>query len=443
VLKTESTARTYSSLSPKPFMTRDELLRTVRHLYRQHGIAALATPFLEKQRFSFYQRLLAAGLKQPVLLAELGLADEYRTWKNAHRAYRGDIKPIWTWDTAVVRARAVLEQMGRLPTVEWFRTNGLSALTTAVHNSGRNWEDLRKELGLPPRQKFCESRNGKRWLSQPEALFSDYLDKRGIEHKRGERYPDDFKKKTGAKWARYDAHFRAADGRWINVEIWGETKDGTTLSGISRGRYRRSKARKESWLNGNTDFLGVSYKDCYAQKGLERILAPYIGNAVLAASANKPEIDLEQSLYADKAELLEKCRKLAASMPDGIFPSESWIRKRGKHRDRPGEADNTLAAYVFRWLGGTRRVRELLGQGDASTIKWSEAKVREAWSAFEAKTGLTPSQAKGKNRIAELPRDIVNEAGRIYRVAHDLGLLADLRNGRKRSRWSNHTRLAA
>jgi hypothetical protein len=88
-------------------------------------------------------------------------------------------------------------------------------------------------------------------------------------------------------------------------------------------------------------------------------------------------------------------------------------------------------------------VRKLLGQESASTIKWSEAKVRAEWAAFEIKTGLTPSQAKGKNRIAELPRGIVNEAGRIYRVAHDMGLLDELRNGHKRSRWSNQTGLAA
>ena len=155
------------------------------------------------------------------------------------------------------------------------------------------------------------------------------------------------------------------------------------------------------------------------------------------------DIPREKFLYRDKEELLEECRRIAAEQPDGIFPPDSWLRKRGKYEGRPGPVYNTLSKYICRWLGGTRGVRALLGQGNHSTVKWDEAKVREEWAAFKAKTGLTPSQAKSKNRIAELPSDIVNEAGRIYRVAREMGLLDELRGGRKLSRWSNRPGLAA
>lgn len=428
MLQPESLHSPFLTLSQEWLADNRQLLEIVRGLHRRHGIQALATPFLEKQPDRLYHRLLGAGFKQPVLLAALGLTGEYAAWKEAHRSYRGDVKPKWNWQTAIARATAIVAEMGDLPTVEWFRKNGLSALTTVVHRSGRTWEDLRTELGLPPTRKFCESKNGMRWLSQPEALFSDYLHERGIEHRRGERYPADYAKKTNKKWARYDVHFRAANGKWIDVEIWGETKESQTLSGISRGRYRRSKAVKEKWHKGRRSFLGVSYKDCYSCKRLTEILQPYIGNGPVNSKAT-PAIVPEKSLYRDKDELLAECRKLAAAMPDGIFPTDSWLRKRGKHKNRLGPTYNSFAIYVFRWLGGTRRVRELLGQGSASTTKWDAAKVRTEWAAFLTKTGLTPSQVKGKNRIAEMPREIVNEAGRIYRVAHDLGLLASLRGG--------------
>ena len=42
-----------------------------------------------------------------------------------------------------------------------------------------------------------------RWLSQPEALFSDFLHDRGIEHKRGERYSADYAANTEKKWGYY------------------------------------------------------------------------------------------------------------------------------------------------------------------------------------------------------------------------------------------------
>jgi len=88
-------------------------------------------------------------------------------------------------------------------------------------------------------------------------------------------------------------------------------------------------------------------------------------------------------------------------------------------------------------------VRKLLGQENASTIEWTEARICEAWEAFLAKTGLTPSQAMGKHRMARLPRHIVNEAQRIYRPAREKGLLKELRGGRKLSRWSKRARFAA
>jgi hypothetical protein len=283
-------------------------------------------------------------------------------------------------------------------------------------------------MGLPPTRKFCESKNGMRWLSQPEALFSDYLFDRGIEHKRGERYPADFSAKTGRKWARYDIHFCANNGKWIDVEIWGEPDGGSgaTLNSVSAGRYRATKGLKETWNRGRSDFLGISYTDCYAAKRLGEILAPYVGNNIQIPK-NFLKLDAAKSLYRDKDELLDECRKLAATMPDGIFPADSWLRARGKYEGRSGPVYNSLSIYVFRWLGGTRKVRERLGQGGASTTKWNETKVRTEWAAFLAKTGLTPSQAKGKNRIAELPPETVNEAGRIYRVAHGLGLLKSLK----------------
>jgi hypothetical protein len=282
-----------------------------------------------------------------------------------------------------------------------------------------------------------------RWLSQPEAIFSNFLFDRGIRHKRGERYPDEFAAQTGKKWARYDMHFLSKDGIWINVEIWGEPNggDGATLNSVSAGRYRKTKKLKENWLRGRTDFLGISYTDCYAPKRLAEYLAPFIGAPV--KSRTDAEFHAEESLYRDKDELLEACRRIAAEQPDEIFPPESWLRRRGKYKGRPGPIYNTLSIYVCRWLGGVRGVRALLGQGYASTVKWDAAKARQEWHAFVAKTGMTPSQMMGRARISEKPRDIVNEAQRIYRPARELGLLDELRGGRKLSRWSNRAGLAA
>lgn len=164
----ESASRAYSGISPERYANVDELLDAVRDLYRRNGIQALATPFLERRRFNLYARLLAAGIKQPVLLDRLGLTQEYATWKDTHRAYRGVSKPTWSWEMAVAKAKELVSQHGDLPTVQWCRLNGHSSLTNAVHNAGKVWEDLRVAIGLRPSRTFCQSSNGMRWLSQPQ-----------------------------------------------------------------------------------------------------------------------------------------------------------------------------------------------------------------------------------------------------------------------------------
>jgi hypothetical protein len=143
----------------------------------------------------------------------------------------------------------------------------------------------------------------------------------------------------------------------IDVEIWGDISDA-----ISHGRYAATRAMKEAWHNGRPGFLGLHYLDCQSEIKLTGLLEPYIG--IIAPSRfDKPQDHtVETAHWSDVDELLESCRKLAAQMPDGLFPGDEWLRKRGRYADRAGEAYNTLAVRVNQWLSGTRNVRKLLMQ---------------------------------------------------------------------------------
>ena len=419
---------------------RQILLDTARELYRAHGIQGISTPFLEKQRGRLYHRLLAAGLYQPALLRELGLSEEYAAWKASFRTYRGVAKPRWSWETAVTKAKELLETHGDLPTVEWCRKNGLTPMVNAVFKAGKTWDDLRREVGARPASTFHESRNGVRWRSRPEASLSNFLYARGIEHQRGERYPESYCKQFGRQWGQFDLHFRAATGEYIDVEVWGDE-----LNNLAGGRYKRTRADKEKWHENNPNFLGIPYKDCLSDAKLTEILGPYIGVIEPFKFDQPRDRIVETSHWSDADDLLKTCREFAADMPDGIFPSESWLRKRGKHKNRPGEPYNTLAVRVNQWLGGTRNVRKLLGQGEASTTEWSEEKALKAWQDFEQKHGLTPSQCKGKNRRTELSPEIYAEASRIYRAVVDYGVLDTARCGKsaRKTTWTREATIMA
>ena len=417
---------------------RQSLLETLRERYEEHGIEAVSTPYLEKTRL--YYRLRAANMTHAVLLEELGLTAEYAAWRRSARTYRGKTKPQWTWDVAVSTAKKLVEREGDLPTVQWCRLNGYSQLTNVVHQSRRTWESLRDAVGSFSSSSFKQSRSGIRWLSGPEASLSNFLYARGIKHRKGELYGDGYAAKSGRKSGRFDMHILSQAGSWINVEVWGNLPDE-----ISHGRYKTTRALKEQWLANDPNFLGIEYQDCLSDRKLTQILRPYIG-VIEPFQFDKPtDRFIETAHWTDGYELLETCKEFAAQMPDGIFPSENWLRKRGKYVDRLGPSHNTLAIMVRKLLRGTRNVRKLLGHGHASTIQWTPESAIAAWRSFERTHGFTPSQANAGTLRKRSPRELGAEAGKIYAAVRLLGLLSEARNGRsaRKIKWTSETAVAA
>lgn len=424
-------------LHVEPPDPRAAVLTVVRALYDEHGPRALATPFLIDAGIR-PDRLRKAGLKHADLLRELGLADEYECWRKSSFTYAGKVKTRWSWDEAIKVAAALRDQEGDLPTVQWCRLNGHSQLTNVVHTSGRTWEDLRAAIGLPPSGKFYNSRVGMRWRSRPEASLSNFLYARGVEHKRGERYPEEYSKQSGRAYGRYDLHFRSASGDWIDVEVWGDIPDA-----YSHGRYRRTRAHKEAWRANDPHFLGLQYKDCLSDVRLGLLLEPYIGGIQPFRFDKPQDRQIETAHWSDADEFLETCRQLAAQMPDGLFPSEDWLRRRGKYAARPGEPYNTIAVRVNQWLGGTRRVRQLLGQAEASTTVWTPESAIAAWQAFQQRHELSPSQLKSNGRRGHHEPPVVREAERIYAACDRLGVLSEARRGMSaRVKWTAERAIA-
>jgi hypothetical protein len=469
--------------------SREDLLQLLRELYAAHGYEALSTDFLANK--CLYRRLLDVGLKQPDYLAALGLAEEFAGWKFSNRTYAGKPQARWSWDRVLETARQAVEEHGELPAMDWFRKNGQTGLVNAVFRSGHSWEGLRESLGQFSKSTFRQSRNGMRWLSQPETSMSDFLYARGIKHERGQRYDEGYALASGRRHGTYDMHFLARDGRRIDVEIWGDLPD--SLSG---GKYAATRALKESWHAGRPDFLGIQFQDCYSDAVLEKKLEPYIGMITPFVFDKPTDHFIETSHWTDGDELLETCRQIAAQMPDGIFPNEQWLRKRGKYANRPGDVYNSVALRVNQWLGGTRNVRMMLGQASANThswtpesaikawrdfhtthgvaptalsngsvdgkhsadavklanairaavtrlgvleearagkkgrdLMWTEEMLRAAWRAFEMAHGFPPSKAVGTKRRSQYSKEVGNEAARIYNAARKYGVLAQLRVG--------------
>ena len=243
--------------------------------------------------------------------------------------------------------------------------------------------------GFKNRTRWTESVNGMRWHSRAEASVSNFLYARGITHKKGELYGEEYSSNSDYSRGWFDIHFEAQDGRIIDLEIWGNMDED----------YAKKRKVKEEFNSNNPNFLGIDFDDC-TELGLTEAFEPYIG-IIEPYIFDKPEHRVIQtSFWTDADEVIETCRWLASQQPDGRFPPESWLRKRGKYSDRPGETYNTLGVYIVRYVGGFMNLRRILGESNERHLKWTRESVLVALDEWMEEYETPPTayyQRKKKN----------------------------------------------
>ena len=300
---------------------------------------------------------------------------------------------------SLLNERATLsEDMAHFHQQAIFNSAAFDSLVVALYGMGKTWIDLRNALGEHEGSSFAPSRSGVRWRSHPEASLSNFLYARGIEHRRGTRYHEDYEKLSGRAYGFYDLHFKSRSGAWISAEVWGEKP-----MGHGPEQYAKKRAIKEQFNAKRSDFIGIEFRDCFSDERLTEILHPFIGR-IAPFVFDKPMDPLIQSTHWSNAdELLVFCKHIADSQPGGIFPTEEWLRKRGKFKTRGGEVYNTVAVYCHTWLGGVRNVRRLLGQPQHSTTEWDResalAGFRDWWDKY-AKSPNAICQLHARGRIS-------------------------------------------
>jgi hypothetical protein len=179
----------------------------------------------------------------------------------------------------------------------------------------------------------------------------------------------------------------------VDVEVWGDKPKGSDAE-----IYQTKRNGKEMFNAANPSFLGIHFADCYKENRLTEILEPHIGLIEPFCFDKSTDCEIPSTHRSNADELLEYCRAFSASQPNGEFPTEEWLRKRGKWAMRPGPAYNTLSVYVKTWLGGVRKLREFLGQAHVSTNKWHREKVLSRWMAFRCRYGMTPNAMCARSR---------------------------------------------
>lgn len=342
----------------------------------------------------------------------------------------------WNWNKIINDLRPIVVNQNFLPPAAWFQNNGYSYLIAAVYSLGKTWDDLRKEFNSYENSSFVISRNGMRWRSHPEASLSNFLFSRGIEHNKGKKYPKEYSITTGQTYGYYDLEFIDKNGNIIEVEIWGEKPNGH-----DEAHYEYKKCLKLEFNSGNDNFIGINFRDCYVEKQLESILKDYIGIIEPYNFEKSYDNIIPSTHWSNADELIEYCKIFARDIPNGIFPAEDWLRKRGKWKNRDGETYNTLSIYIKKWIGGIRQLRIIIDQPENSTVKWDKESVIQEYKKIFEIYGLTTGQLRGKLRRAQIEltkeeRFNINNIDAAVRKhfgsCYDLNQLLGIRNVRKK-----------
>ena len=196
---------------------------------------------------------------------------------------------------------------------------------------------------------------------------------------------------------------------------------------------------KERFNSDNPNFLGIDFEKC-TETGLTEALKPYIG-IIEPFIFKKPEHKLIQtSFWTDADEVIETCRWIANQQEDGIFPPESWLRKRDKYSHRQGESFATLGVYIQRYVGGMENLRRILGESSKRYLKWTRESVLSALEEWMIEYEDSPSAYYQRKKKMGVWDENCEYARSIYRgVRKHVGTLNTameiLGYSQKKKRW--------
>jgi hypothetical protein len=236
-----------------------------------------------------------------------------------------------------------------------------------------------------------------RLRSHPEASFSNFLYARGIEHITGRKYPKDYTTFSGLSYGYYDIQFKDKNGDWVDVEIWGDKPNGS-----SEEHYAFKRKAKEAYNADNNKFIGVEFRDCFEEEIITDILKPYIGVIEPYVFEKSTDKIIPSTHWSNADELIEYCKEFIKECPNQEFPTEEWLRKRGKWKDREGIAYNTLAVYIKKWIGGVRKLREILEQSQVSTEAWTKDKVLEEYKKWYEQYHISVGSARSRYKRGQI-----------------------------------------
>jgi len=383
--------------------TTEQLLQRAADLYQQHGLNSFNKTWQQENgHASLFTYLYSRKYGGKKIAQHLGVDLEELhqfTWKAAIEN-RGHTF-FESWEDFVDYVRPLVEDRTELPTQDWFNENGYAEIPRALYSKfGKTINDLSAEFDhfvSDINQFICKA--GLRHRSFAEVQVSDFLYKYGADYRSEPRYPEDFSTQH-TDGGRFDFGL-TIDQEQFFIEVWGSNY------GRNQQRYDSIRSEKEKYCQeNNINLIGIEYADTLSEDKLKNIFEPYLSNV-------KNEIVVNSIILSFEERVVEDCRQLAAQQPDGLLPSEEWIRKRGRWKDREGDAYGTLPNEI-RAIGGFLKVRQILGE-ELQYRDWDDDKILEELRDFYDTHQITPTKYISQHRLGgeNMTTEVSNRATRL------------------------------
>jgi hypothetical protein len=378
-------------------------------LFKHVGIKALSYVWLVSNGFRKNYNRAVKGIhkvKLQDLAKQWGVYDEWVKQRRENICKSHNLTN-WTDEHFDIISKELLKTHGQIPPASWLRENGYGSYVTTMYNKGWSVQYLQQRYNF---QNHHTSRVGIRWRSHPEVCASNFLYSRGIEHKVGEHYPSEYKTQFGRKGI-YDMHFIGTIGiyanQWINVEVWGDKPNGADPE-----HYAKKRHDKETFAKNDQFFLGIHWKDCFNENKMINILKPFIGIISPYVFRDKFDNQVKPVNWSTMDIVIEQCKKIMKHNED-ILPGESWMRKRGKYKNREVEEweltdkslinFNSLKQYIAN-VGGFRIIRKLLKTKNKSTRLWTQDTLLSEIRRIYKIHNVSPSTLRSRVKRRHLPK---------------------------------------
>lgn len=166
-----------------------------------------------------------------------------------------------TDEEIINESKRLHDELGHFPSIGWLQENDYAWLSTTIARRFGGTRKFQEQMGFKS-ARMINSKNGEKWDSKAEASVSNFFTDNGIEHERGNYYPDGSTRTFDFYLPEHDLH----------IELWGDFNEGGPIP-IKEEYTSRRELKEQFHLECSLNIICLEYRDAISNKRLNNIFS--------------------------------------------------------------------------------------------------------------------------------------------------------------------------